>query len=408
MKKKQQFTSPYTKKRIPHQEKKPLDIKVIIYYGTYSSLILLILVLSFLYYLSFNLPSLENIVKPQYDLPTKIYDRNDQLVTEFYTQRRVLIPFENVPTVLIQALLAVEDSRFYDHFGIDPIRMIKALLIDIIKGSYAQGASTLTQQTAKMFLLTSDKKIIRKLKELLLAIKIESTFSKNQILELYLNKTYFGHGAYGIEAASQGYFSKNTEELNLVEAALLAGLPQAPSRLAPTNNMEDATKKRNLVLQRMYDQGFITMEEKVAAMVTPIELKLNKNTDNNETSYYMEHIRKYLLDKYGLDQLYKGGLKVKTAMDLKMQIYAQNALIQGLENHDKRQGYRGNLNNLWDKVSQEFELALFSESNIWNLKKLAILPPELKSEAEDSFYEKLEEATEDNKFIIDPCYFKYC
>ena len=320
-------------------------------------------VLGFLYYLTFSLPDLEQLEKPQYDLPTQVFDRNGELVTEFYTKRRVLIPYQEVPQVLIRALLSIEDSRFYFHYGIDFLRIGKAFVVDLIKLDFAQGASTLTQQTAKMFLLSSEKKVIRKIKELLLAVQIESRFTKEQILELYLNKAYFGHGAYGIEAAAQGYFSKSAKDLTIEEAALLAGLPQAPSRWAPTSNPENALKRRNLVLTAMADGGFLTQEELQEFKAKPIRLKIGKTEDSNETSYYMEYVRRITLDLYGMDVLYTGGLKVYTCMDLKMQIAAQNALVRGLYDHDHRAGYRGAQRNLWREVAEDSKRkgSLFSE-----------------------------------------------
>lgn len=382
------------------EEKKPSSIlkwfKIIIYAGLVCASVILI----YLYHLSQNLPTLDDLINPKYDLPTQIYDRDDQLITEFYTKRRVLIPIRKVPDVMIKALLAIEDNRFYAHFGIDPIRMVKALIIDVIKWDFAQGASTLTQQTAKMFLLSSDKLITRKLKEILLALKIEHQFSKNQILELYLNKTYFGHGAYGIEAAAQGYFSKTTQELNLAEAAMLAGLPQAPSRWAPTYSIENATKRRNIVLKKMEETGYISTEERIRTSLAPIVLNLDRSLAYNETSYYTEHIRRYLYDKYGKERLYSGGLKVYTMMDLKKQIYAQNALREGLIEHDRRQGYRGPVKNLRQEIDKELKLYVYSEEEGWDEEDFQRLDDDSKEMAKKLYEKKTAEVTRDNRFII--------
>ncbi|MBU2643503.1 PBP1A family penicillin-binding protein [bacterium] len=368
--------------------------------GLYSALICGIAIVGFLFYLSLNLPSLEQMINPTYDLPTQIYDRDNNLIREFYTKRRVLIRFEQVPDVVVKALIAIEDNRFYDHFGVDPLRIMKALWVDITTGSFAEGGSTITQQTVKNFLLTRDKKIIRKIKEMLLALKIENRFTKNQILELYLNETNYGHGAYGIEAAAQGYFGKNVEELTLTEAALLAGIPQAPSRLAPTADIEAATKKRNLVLKKMNDFGYITTEERIRAQLTPIELRLNKEIDYNETSYYAEHVRRYLYNQYGQSLLYRGGLKVYTAMDLPKQIYAQNALQKGLIEHDRRQGYRGPQKNVLKEVDEELGLNLYSDEKGWNRTEYKILDEEIKTMARKLFKEKITATTEQNEFVI--------
>jgi len=359
-------------------------------------------ILILLYFLSFSLPKLTELEKPQYELPTQIYDRNGQLITEFYTKRRVLIPYNELPPVATQALISIEDSRFYQHYGIDVIRMTKALIVDVIKMDFAQGASTLTQQTAKMFLLSSEKKIIRKIKEVLLALQIEGRFSKDQILELYLNKAYFGHGAYGIEAAAQGYFSKSARDLNLEEAALLAGLPQAPSRWAPTVSIKNATRRRNLVLSAMRDQGYITEERYHEARTKPVALNLGKTADSNEASYYTELVRKVLLDLYGMDTLYTGGLKVYTFMDLKMQIAAQHALTDGLVDHDHRSGFRGAARNLWREVTaEETELpGLFSENSGVNEKFLDRLDEETKQRVIQNFESRLKKLQKKNQFLL--------
>ncbi|MDH5560946.1 MAG: PBP1A family penicillin-binding protein [Deltaproteobacteria bacterium] len=374
--------------------------KNILFWIIYPIYLTPILIILFLIYLSFDLPTLEHLESPKYDLPTQVYDINDQLVTEFYTKRRVLIPFEKVPQIMIDALLAIEDSRFYYHFGIDPIRMIKAFIIDLIKMDFAQGASTLTQQTAKMFLLSSEKKIIRKIKEILLAIEIESRFTKKEILELYLNKTYFGHGAYGVEAAAQSYFNKNTEDLNLNEVAVLAGLPQAPSRWAPTKSLVNATRRRNIVLKAMADNGFISQETRETISKSPIILNLNQNLDNNETSYYTEHIRKYVLENYGMDLLYKGGMKVYSTMDLKQQINAQQALIKGLNDLNHRQGYRGPIKNVWKEVDHELNLNIYSRENGLDRVLYRDLDPQVRQEAQELFEERQKIETANNHYVI--------
>jgi len=359
-------------------------------------------VLLLLYVLSFSLPKLTELEKPQYDLPTQVFDRNGALVTEFYTKRRVLIPYNELPPVATHALISIEDSRFYQHYGIDLIRMTKALIIDVIKMDFAQGASTLTQQTAKMFLLSSEKKIIRKIKEVLLAIQIESRFSKNQILELYLNKAYFGHGAYGIEAAAQGYFSKSARDLNLEEAALLAGLPQAPSRWAPTVSLKNAMRRRNLVLSAMRDQNYITENQYQESKAKPIRLNLGKTSDSNEASYYTELVRRILLDLYGMDTLYTGGLKVYTFMDLKMQIAAQHSLSDGLINHDHRSGYRGASRNLWREAVSKSEVSetLFSETSGLDSKKMDRLGDEDKARVLEVYQNLIDLLQKKNKFLL--------
>ena len=371
-----------------------------IIFSLYLGVVVLVGIAGYLYYLAINLPDLTALANPVYDLPTQVYDRDGQLIEEFYTDHRVLIPIENIPPVVIQALLAIEDTRFYNHYGIDPIRMVKAFLVNVSQGRIAQGASTLTQQTARMFLLSNEKKLVRKLKEILLALKIERLFSKKRILELYLTKYFFGHRAYGIEAAAQGYFNKTVGELSLAESALLAGLPQAPTKWAPTYSIANATRRRNQVLRSMADRGYIGEAEKAAAMVEPINLKLKENIDNNETSYYLEHIRKYLLKKYGVDTLYRGGMKVYTNMDLQKQILAQNALMNGLIMHDKRRGYRGPVKNLLEEIDRDLNLSLYSEKEGWDSRTFESLDEEVKAAVTNLLEKKKIEATRDNQFII--------
>ncbi len=384
----------------PKQNKFWKVIKLTTIYSVYLGIIVSIGIAGYLYHLSRNLPELTNLINPIYDLPTQVYDRHGQLIEEIYTKRRVLIPIKKVPPVLIQALLSIEDARFYHHFGIDPIRMVKALIVNVSQMRIAQGASTLTQQTARLFLLSNEKKMVRKLKEILLALKIERLFTKDQILELYINKYFLGHRAYGFEAASQGYFNKTVTELTLAEAALLAGLPQAPSKWSPTYSITNAKRRRNQVLQRMADEGYITREQKMEAMDEPIVLKLNENIDNNETSYYLEHVRRYLLKKYGVDMLYRGGLKVYVNMDLQKQIYAQHALTQGLIDHDKRQGYRGPIQNLFEEVNNELDLSIYTEEDGWDENGFQNLDEDTQTHALTLLENKRINITSDNRYVI--------
>ncbi|MBF0280206.1 MAG: PBP1A family penicillin-binding protein [SAR324 cluster bacterium] len=315
----------------------------------------------FLYQLNKELPQdLNDLHQPNYALPTVIFDRNGNQIEEIFIHRRIVIPFKNFPPYMIQALIASEDTRFFSHFGIDPIRILKALWVDIKAKRIVQGASTLTQQTARLFLLAKEKKgsledLKRKLKEILLALRIERQFSKEEILTLYLNKVFLGN-AEGVEASTQGYFGKRTEELSLAESTLLVGLLPAPSLYSPIVNPDLAIKRRNLVLRRMLEEGFITEEERRSASREPIQLSKIYDNTSAATAYYVEHVRKQLLSKYGADTLYKGGLKVYLAMDLEYQIYAHEALQKGILDLSKRQGYRGPQERL--KLNSQGELSL--------------------------------------------------
>jgi len=273
-------------------------------------------------------------------LPTILYDREGNQVDELFIQRRIVVPYEHFPPHLVQALIASEDSRFFSHLGIDPIRIPRAFLENLKAGRIVQGASTLTQQTARLFLLSREKQVIRKLREMLLAFRMEMKFSKQEILSLYLNKVFLGNSE-GVEAASQGYFGKHVSELNLAESALLVGILPAPSRYAPHINPEFALRRRNLVLRRMHEEGFISEEELQETIESPISLIRVHDSTTEATSYYVEHVRRYLIKKYGSKVLYQGGLKVFLAMDLNYQTYAHDALRLGILELTKRQGFRG-------------------------------------------------------------------
>ena len=299
----------------------------------------------FLFELSKTLPqNLEDELHKRNDvLPTVLYDRQGNQIEELFIQRRIVVPYEQFPPHLIQALIASEDSRFFSHLGIDPLRIPKAFLANLRAGRIVQGASTLTQQTARLFLLSREKQIVRKLREMLLAFRMEMQFSKQEILSLYLNKVYLGN-AEGIEAASQGYFGKQAIELNLAESALLVGILPAPSRYAPHINPEFAMLRRNIVLQRMHEESFISEQELQRTSEMPISLIRIHDSTTEATSYYIEHVRRYLIKKYGSKVLYQGGLKVYLAMDLDYQTYAHEALRKGILELTKRQGFRGQQN----------------------------------------------------------------
>ena len=296
----------------------------------------------FLFELSKTLPqNLEDELHKRNDvLPTVLFDREGNQIEELFIQRRIVVPYEQFPPHLVQALVASEDSRFFSHLGIDPLRIPKAFLANLRAGRIVQGASTLTQQTARLFLLSREKQIVRKLREMLLAFRMEMQFSKQEILSLYLNKVYLGN-AEGIEAASQGYFGKHAEELNLAESTLLVGILPAPSRYAPHVNPEFALLRRNTVLRRMRQEGFISEQELQKTSEMPISLIRIHDSTTEATSYYVEHVRRYLIKKYGSKVLYQGGLKVYLAMDLNYQTYAHEALRKGILELTKRQGFRG-------------------------------------------------------------------
>ncbi|KNZ70177.1 penicillin-binding protein [Thermincola ferriacetica] len=263
------------------------------------------------------------------NLPTYIYDINKNPVTKIYVENREPIKIQDVPNLVKNAFLAIEDVRFYDHKGIDLRRIIGAAIVDIKEGRAAQGASTITQQLVKKAFLNPDKNIKRKIQEVVLAIKLEREYTKDQILEMYLNRIYFGHGAYGLQSAAQIYFNKDVKELTLDEAAVLAGLPQAPSAYDPYRNPEAALKRRNVVLDMMAKYDFISQAQAEEAKNKAITLK-NSGEDGKKEEYphpyFVDYVTDVLLEKYGENKVFKGGLKVYTTMDPKIQTIAEQAM----------------------------------------------------------------------------------
>ena len=271
---------------------------------------------------------------------TKVYADDDTLIGELKIEKGIYVPLSVVPEHLKNAVIAVEDSRFWKHKGIDYLGIARALVKDLMYMSLKEGGSTITQQLAKIMYLTPEKTIKRKLREAQLAIRLEKELTKNEILELYLNKIYLGHGAYGVEMASRLYFGKSVSNITLSEAALLAGLIKAPNTYSPYNNLVKAKERQEVVLLRMEEEGYIKPSEREAARKQTLVLSsVRTNTDAN--NYFLEYIRQLLESKYGIETVYKGGLKVYTTLDKKAQMFAQRALQEGLREIDKRMGWRG-------------------------------------------------------------------
>jgi len=286
-----------------------------------------------------DLPSLEGLEEYQPSVATTLYTDQNEPFHSFYEQRRILVPLAKIPPQLKEAVLAVEDSQFYEHHGLSPRGIARALMMNVLARRKAQGGSTITQQLARGLFLTPEKNLSRKVKEALLAVEIEKEFSKDKIIELYFNLVYFGHGAYGVEAAAQTYFQKTVSELSLPEAAMLAGLPSAPNRFSPIVDPERARRRRDHVLNRMVDQKFITREQADTASRTPFNETLftRKGTI---APYFVEHVRQQLEETYGAYALYNTGLKVYTTLNLQMQRAAEDALVGGLRDLDKARGFR--------------------------------------------------------------------
>jgi len=293
------------------------------------------------FYLSNNLPQISSLTEYHPPIITTVYSDDGRKIAEFFEERRIIKPLDEIPQELINAFIAAEDSRFYKHKGIDFYSIIRAFFKNLEAGTIVQGGSTITQQVTKSFLLTPEKSYTRKLKEAILAYRIDKAFNKTEILYLYLNQIYLGHGAYGVEAAAENYFGKSAQDLNLAECAILAGLPQAPSKYSPFRYPERAKQRQIYVLNRMVDEGFITNIEATEAINTPVEIKPRRNWYIEEIPYYTEQVRRYVEEKYGRDMLYNQGLKIYTAANIEMQKIAEEEVEKGLYELDKRQGFRG-------------------------------------------------------------------
>jgi penicillin-binding protein 1A len=268
---------------------------------------------------------------------SRVYSKDGELIAEFYIERRIVIPFSEVPKYVKDAILAVEDVRFFSHPGLDIQGVLRALWADIKAREIVQGGSTITQQLSKMLFLKPEKSIIRKIKEAIIALQIERTYSKNEILNLYLNQVYFGSGAYGIEAAAQRYFGKRAKDLTLSESAMLSGLPKAPASFSPFKNPERAKLRRSHVLRRMVETGFITEEEAEKAEKEPMPTPPKEGF--NKAPYFIEFIRQELEGRYG-HEVYTGGLNIYTTLDLKAQDVAEKALHKWLKAIDRRYKWR--------------------------------------------------------------------
>lgn len=296
-----------------------------------------------------NLPDYTNLANYEPSISTRVYAGDGQLIEEYAIEKRVFVSINDIPEEVKQAFLSAEDKNFYSHPGVDAVGIIRAVLTNLKnRGNNRRlvGASTITQQVAKNFLLTNEVSYERKIKEALISFRMEKTFSKDQILELYLNEIYLGKGRYGVAAAALGYFSKSLRELEIHEIAYLAALPKAPNNYQVDRNPEDAKGRRDWVLSRMHDDGYITQEEMEKAQAEPLELDPQKILDTIDARYFNEDVRREISTRYGEDALYEGGLVVKTTLDPVYQKIAADALIQGLIDYDRRHGWRGPIQNL--------------------------------------------------------------
>jgi penicillin-binding protein 1A len=316
-----------------------------------------------------SLPKVDTLADYHPPVITRILSDDGTIVAELYRERRVVVPVEKMPEQLIRAFVSAEDSKFFVHPGIDLTSILRAALKNIKAGGIVQGGSTITQQVAKSLLLTPEKKFSRKFKEAILAWRMEQKLSKQEILYLYLNQIYLGHGAYGVQAAAENYFDKNVEDLTLAECALLAGLPQAPTRYSPYRNFERAKQRQLYVLKRMREEGFIQEGAAEAAAAEPLTIHPRVNARIAEAAYFTEQVRRYLVETYGEDRVYQDGLTVHTSLDFDMQHAAQLAVQENLRDHDKRRGFRGP-----DKILNEAEQIDFLAEQREQINKNPIHP----------------------------------
>ncbi len=294
---------------------------------------------------STDLPQVDELEHYRPSTTTELYDVRGRVIGSFALQRRVIVSYDDLPKVLRDAVISIEDKDFEKHWGIDFWRIFGAAWRDVVSGSRAQGASTLTMQLSRNLFLTPDRRWSRKIQETMLAIQIERRFTKPQIFTMYANQIYLGHGVYGFEAGAEYYFGKPARQLTLPEAALLAGLPKGPGLFSPILNPERSLRRRNLVLNAMLEDGKITAEQAALAKESPIRLNLQP-ASNSLAPYFVEEVRQYLERKYGSAEVHEGGLRVYTSLDMDLQAAANQAVLDGLAAYERRHGWRGSLPNV--------------------------------------------------------------
>ena len=293
---------------------------------------------AFYFVLVFDLPRLTTLKDYQPPIISEVYADDDVLIGEFFLERRTVLPLSQMPRLLIKAFVAAEDARFFEHRGIDYWRVLGAAFRNIEAFDVVQGGSTITQQIAKSFFLTPERSFTRKVKEAILAQRIEHYLTKNEILYLYLNQIYLGEGAFGVGAAAKTYFGKPVQNLTLAECAILAGLPPAPNNLSPLRHPKKARDRQIYVLNRMVERKMITLEQAKKAGAEEIRLRPRGPKGYNEAPYVLEQVRMYVEEKYGKDRLYRGGLKIYTTLNARLQKAAQKAVRKGLEDFEAREG----------------------------------------------------------------------
>ena len=338
-------------------------LKNTLYVSVTGILLIGICLLTILWVFSNKLPDYKFLKSYKPSVSSKVYSGEGELVNDFSSEKRIFVPYNSIPKKVINSFLSAEDKNFFSHPGVDAKGVVRAIIKNLqnyLSSRRLEGASTITQQVAKNFLLTSEVSFNRKIKEAILAFRIERVLSKKRILELYLNQIYLGEGTYGIASASLVYFDKPISELNYVESAMLAALPKAPSRYNPYKNIKLAKFRRDLVLENLYQNKYITKPKLKIFLSEKIILKKRKSIYLEDARYYVEEIRKDIINKFGFDKIYKQGLNIKTPLSLTLQNIAVTSLREGLEKYDQRKGWRGPLANKtysnWDNSIDLFKL----------------------------------------------------
>ena len=335
---------------------------------------ILFFVFSTFWYFSSDLPDYKILANYKPPVSSRVHSGEGQLIAEYALQKRLFIPYDSIPEKIIFSFISAEDKNFFSHPGVDAKSITRAVIKNIknyFSEKRLEGASTITQQVAKNFLLTSEVSLKRKIKEAILAFRIERAYSKERIMELYLNQIYLGQGTYGIAAASLEYFDKAVNDLGYEETALLAALPKAPSKYNPYKSLVKAKKRRNFVLKNLLENSYIKKDEYEELKNKEIKTKKRKIKIFEEANFYSEEVRRIISDTYGYDNLYKGGLSIRTPLNSNYQIEALNALREGLEEYDKRHGWRGPITNLsennWTEKVKEF---IPDKSLNWKIAKV--------------------------------------
>ena len=303
---------------------------------------------AYLWYIwSSNLPYIGSLREYRPPIITEVYSDDNEVIGRLWEENRIVVSLDQLPEHLIHAFVAAEDARFFKHEGVDIVSIVRAFFKNLTAGRIEQGGSTITQQMTRALLLKNTSRTYRrKVREAILAIQFEKSFSKEQILFLYLNQIYLGHGTYGVETAALTYFGKSARDLTIAESALLAGLPQAPSRYSPVSHFDRARARQKYVLERMLAEGYISDAQFKEAAECPLKIRSERENTFDKAPYFTEHVRRHLLKKYGRDLVYRGGLKIYTTVNLSLQRAAAVAIRKGLEQLDKREGYRGPIRHL--------------------------------------------------------------